>query len=302
MLCAVSVDLDEVGCYRALHGLWAHGEGANAVYDVALERIAAWAAALDLPLSLFAIGRDLERSRSAERLREMAEAGHEVENHSFGHRYDLTRLSRPAIAAEVRRGADAIEAATGRRPEGFRAPGYSISDELLDALCDEGVRFDASVFPCAGYYAAKLAAMAGTSLRGRQTAAVVGDPRVALAPADPYRPGRPWFEHGERPLVELPIAVTRRMRLPVIGTALTVAGEGGARRLARGVVGRPLVSLELHGIDFLDDTDGLADLVGHQPDVRIPAADKQRRVSAAIDVLRDAGYRFVTLATAAQRF
>jgi peptidoglycan-N-acetylglucosamine deacetylase len=298
--CAVSVDLDEIGCYRALFGLSPVEAGQHAVYDVALERIAAFAQHERIPLSFFAIGRDLERCRAADRLvAALVEAPHLVENHSWAHRYDLSQLSRPAIAAEVRRGADAIEAVTGRRPRGFRAPGYCISDHLLDALVDEGVRFDSSVFPCPSYVAVKTAAMLGLRARGRSTAAILSDPRVVLAPADPYRPGRPWFRRGERDLVELPIAVTQKLRLPLIGTALSLAGRRGAGLLTRAAIGRPVVSLELHGLDFLDEADGLSDLAPHQRDLHVPHAEKRARLGTAIAELRAAGYAFVTAAHAA---
>ena len=304
LIAAVSVDLDEIGCYRAIHGLPVRQDAAaHAVYDLALERIAAFADAHALPLSVFVVGWDLMRERSAEGLRALSRrAGVEVENHSFSHPYELSRLSRVAIAAEVRRGAEAIAGVVDRRPIGFRAPGYMVSDVLFDALVDEGVAFDASVFPCPTYQAAKLGALAVGALRRRPSASIVGEAGgMARAPADPYRPGRPWYRRGARPLLELPMAVTRRGRLPLIGTAATLAGERGARGLARGCVGRPLVSLELHGIDFLDEGDGLSDLVGHQPDVRIRVADKVRRLGGVVTTLRDAGYRFETLAEAARR-
>lgn len=323
-LAAVSVDLDEIGCYRAIHGLPVRQDAAaHAVYDLALPRIEAFADELGLPLTVFAIGRDLERPESAEALRALwlrsrsrharsggASSGRassggavlEVENHSFSHRYDLSRLSTTAIADDVRRGAEAIGAVVDRRPEGFRAPGYMVSDALFDALVGEGLAFDASVFPCPAYQAAKLGALALGALTGRPSAAIVGEVGAMVrAPAAPYRPGRPWWSRGERSILELPVAVTRATRLPLIGTAAVLAGERGARWLARGCVGRPLVSFELHGIDFLDVGDGLDDLAAHQPDVRIPVATKRRRLATVVTTLRDAGYRFSTLAEAARR-
>jgi hypothetical protein len=287
-LCAVSVDLDEVGEYRGLHGAPARDVGAHAVYDCALPRLSAFARAQRLPLTLFAIGRDLTRDRSASALRALSNE-HVVENHSFGHRYDLVRAPAAAVTAEIVEGAAAIEAVTDRRPEGFRAPGYTTSAALFDALRAAGVRFDASLFPCPAYYLAKLGALTRLGLRGRDSRAIVGSPAVMLARSEPHRLGSLW---------ELPIAVTRRLRLPFIGTALTLAGKVGARWLARGCIGRSLVSLELHGIDFLDAGDGLDDLVGLQPDVRIASGDKQQSIAAAIGVLRHAGYRFVTLSAA----
>ena len=67
-------------------------------------------------------------------------------------------------------------------------------------------------------------------------------------------------------------------------------------------VGEPLVNLELHGIDVLDEDDGLEALRPHQPDVRVPRDRKLEALHAAVEVLRDAGYSFVTLREAAGAF
>jgi hypothetical protein len=299
-LCALSIDLDAIGEYRRLHGLDDRPEGAQAVYDVALARAEAFARSEGLALTFFAVGCDLDRPESAERLAAAVRRGHLVENHSQGHRYDLTALSPDDIDGEVARAQERIASLTGRRPRGFRAPGYAVSDVLFDALERHGLAFDSSVFPSAPYYLAKAAARSWIGLSGRSSAARLDSPAVLLAPRDPYRPGRPWHRRGERSFVELPITVTRPGGLPFIGTALTLAGAVGARLLARLVVGRELVNLELHAIDFLDACDGLDDLVGHQPDVGLPVGLKQRAIGAALDVLRAAGYRFTSLAEAAE--
>jgi hypothetical protein len=294
-LCAVSVDLDGIDCYRALHGLPTRDQGRHAVYDVALGRLWDFARAEALPLTSFAIGRDLERARSAAMLRDLARDGHPVENHTWSHRYDLLTQDRDVLIDEVGLGQSAIEAVTDRRPRGFRAPGYAVDDRLLDVLEAEGMAFDASVFSCPPYYLAKAAVMAWMLLMGRRSAARLDDVRVLAAPARPYRPGRPWHRPGDRALVEIPMTVTRGVRAPFIGTSLCMAGARGARWLARACVGLPMVSLELHAIDLLDAGDGLEDLTAHQPDVRIAWARKREALVSALAVLRDAGYRFVTL-------
>ena len=301
-LCAVSVDLDEIPFYRQIHGLDGAGAAADhAVFDVALPRLAELAQALSIPLTLFVIGETVSRRENKDKLRSMAAAGHEIGNHSLGHRYDLTRLPEDVMKAEVEGAQRAIEEAVGVRPVGFRAPGYTITDALFRLLEEVGFLYDSSVFPCPAYWALKGSAMSLIRLRGRRSHSVLDTPKVLLAPRRPYRIGHPYWVRGEGPL-ELPIQVTPGPRLPFFGTAITAAGPRGARWLSRMVVGEPLVNIELHGIDVLSESDGLAPLAKHQHDLKIPLARKLESLTAVVDTLRAAGYGFVRLDQAARAF
>lgn len=298
-LASVSVDLDEIPNYFEIHGLGEPtGPAATLVYDVALMRLRAMAAAGRFPLTLFTIGSDVSRKEAREGLRAAAAEGHEIANHSLDHRYDLVRLGRAEITRQIEEGARVIEEATGQRPVGFRAPGYTISDEVFDVLRELDVDYDSSVFPCPAYFAAKTAAIGAIALRGRQSRSIVDTPKVLLAPTRPYRIGTPYWRRGEG-LLEIPVQVTRGLRLPFIGTSVTLAGPSRARLLAKMCVGEPLVNLELHGIDVLGAEDGLEALRPHQPDVRVPHTRKLDAVLAAVEELRSAGYTFVTMREAA---
>jgi peptidoglycan-N-acetylglucosamine deacetylase len=292
-LCSISVDLDEIPNYFAIHGLPPpQGRGATAVYDVALGRLERFASAHGLPLTLFAIGSDLTRSGSASGLRWMSKLGHEVANHTLDHLYDLTRRSRGQMTEQVSGGIEAIHRAAGVRPTGFRAPGYTVTDSLFDVLAECGVAYDSSVFPCPPYYLAKVAAMGLIRLRGRESRSVLDTPTVLTAPTRPYRVGRPYHRRGSG-VLELPIQVTRYLRLPFFGTTLTLAGASRARWLTQLVIGEPFVNLELHGIDVLDASDGLEELRGHQVDVRVDHGSKLEALGAVVEMLRGAGYGFV---------
>lgn len=294
-LASISVDLDEIPNYYEIHGLpRPEGEHATLVYDVALDRLRDLADGGDFPLTLFTIGSDLARPEAREGLRDAADDGHEIANHSLDHRYDLVRLGRDEIARQVEEGARAVEAAVGARPVGFRAPGYTITDEVFDVLSELGVSYDASVFPCPAYWAAKTAAITGIALRGRTSRSVVDTPKVLLSPTRPYRVGRPYWTRGEG-MLEIPVQVTKGLRLPFIGTSVTLAGANKARLLARMCAGEPVVNLELHGIDVLDADDGLEDLRPHQVDVRVPHTRKLDAIMAVVEELRGEGYTFVTM-------
>lgn len=300
-LACVSVDLDEIPCYTAIHGLpELDGDRAHAIYRRALPRLESFFGDHRIPATFFAIGRDTDVGDNGAALARLRGSGHEIASHSQSHHYDLTRRGRDELRREVLEAQDAIERATGARPRGFRAPGYTVTDTLLEVLVEAGLSWDSSVFPCPAYWSAKAGALGLIRARGRQSRSILDDPRVLTAPADPYRIGTPYWKRGDG-LVELPIGVTRDVtgRLPFIGTSVVLAGTRGARALARLASGRVLVNLELHGIDLADaQLDGLEQLAPHQPDLRVPASKKSAALSAAVERLRDDGYRFVTLSDA----
>lgn len=307
--CAISIDLDGVGCYYRIHGLGAHPpELEHVILERALPRAAKLFARRGIHVTWFVVGRDADadaalpdrapRAANAQRLRALVEHGDELGNHSYSHPYELARLPPDIVDGEIAGCDRVLRAISGKSVRGFRAPGYDVSPAMLEALARRGYRYDSSVFPAPGYYAAKAAVMAALALAKRPSGAVLTDPRALTAPADPYRPAMdaPW-RRGQAPLVELPVAVTRWARLPAIGTSLIVAPEPVRRRLVAAMARRAFFNFELHGIDFADaELDGIpGELVARQPDLRIPIAEKLARLEAILDQL-ERGWSLATLA------
>lgn len=306
--CAISIDLDAVGCYYRIHGLGAPpAELEHVVFERAVPRAARLFASRGVNVTWFVVGRDADaalpvadrasRGANAGRLRALAEHGDELGNHSYSHPYELARLAPAEVDAELDGCDRVLRAITGAPPRGFRAPGYDLSPAMLDGLARRGYRYDSSVFPAPGYYAAKAAVMGMLALVGRPSGAVMTNPRALAAPPEPYRPAMdaPW-RRGQAPVVELPVAVTPWLRLPAIGTSLIVAPHAIRSRIIAAMARRPFFNFELHGIDFVDaEQDGIpGELVARQPDLRIPVADKLARLGALLDQLAD-GWTFATL-------
>lgn len=305
-LAAISVDLDEIGCYSSIYGLdEPTGDAARAIYLHAIPRYEALFDELDLRATFFTIGRDLEVDGNAEIIQRLHASGHEIANHTFGHRYDFSRLSRAQMSHEVAAGASAIERVTGQAPAGFRAPGYTIGDTTFEVLSELGVSYDSSVFPCPAYFGAKAAAITSIGIRaklgrGNPSHSIIDTPKMLSAPADPYRVGDPYWNVGDG-LLEMPIGVTRFGRLPFIGTSVVLPQSAVADGLARAMVGRPFVNLELHGIDASDGAiDGIGELAGRLPELKRSAEHKLQNLRVVVRRLEAAGYRFVTLETAAK--
>lgn len=301
-LAVVSVDLDEIPCYTRIHGLEPPPEEASrVVYRKAIPRFERLFERLGIKATFFAIGRDLDDEENRKSIVRLYQQGHEIANHSANHLYDFTRRDRDTIRKEIREGAQVIEEVTGKKPSGFRAPGYTITDTVFRELEEIGARYDSSVFPCPAYYAAKAFAIAAIRLSGSRSHSIVDTPFALTCPTEPYRVGFPYYRRGHG-LLELPVGVTPSVsgRLPFIGTTLVLAGRRGSAILTRFMSAKRFINLVLHGIELADaDQDGLGFLEKQQIDLRRPWKDKQEALLSAIEVLQKANYRFVTLAQAA---
>lgn len=96
---------------------------------------------LALPLTVFVTGRIFhERPEAVHALAALPAIEFGV--HAYSH-----RLGAGDQRDEIRRGIDAYRAFFGREPRGYRAPQGRIRGEDLTTLRDEGIAYDASIFP-----------------------------------------------------------------------------------------------------------------------------------------------------------
>lgn len=294
-LANVSIDLDGLGCYHAIHGLTDHADP-TAIYRVALPRFLDMLDGLgNVRATLFVIASDLEHREVGASLRRAIEAGHEVASHSWRHPYNLRDWSERGIDEEIATAEELLEQHLGVRPVGFRTPGYNVDTRIVRILAERGYRYDSSVFPCPPYYAAKAAVMGAMALTGRPSGSAMTDPAALTAPLHPYRPSRWNFARpGDRkhslPLWEIPVGVTRLGRAPVIGTTIGACGPRTARALYKAFrLGQRTLQVEFHGIDFMDaDDDAIHPALAKvQPDVRRSVADKRAAYEAFLGPMRD---------------
>jgi polysaccharide deacetylase family protein (PEP-CTERM system associated) len=78
-------------------------------------------------------------------VRRIAAEGHEVASHTDLHK-KLWSLPRQEVAKELTQSRESLEHVTGTRVLGVRAPNFSISDEVLDAMAEAGYWYDSSFF------------------------------------------------------------------------------------------------------------------------------------------------------------
>ncbi len=84
-------------------------------------------------------------------VREAAARGHEVASHGYGHRL-VYEQGRDDFYEDVRRARLLLEDIAGVRVTGYRAPGFSTTEQtpwFFGALAEAGYQYDSSVFPAA---------------------------------------------------------------------------------------------------------------------------------------------------------
>lgn len=82
-------------------------------------------------------------------LHEAAALGHDIASHGNSHQI-ICSISRAKFREDIRAAKAAIEDVTGRSIHGYRAPGFSITQETswaFEEIIEAGYSFDSSVFP-----------------------------------------------------------------------------------------------------------------------------------------------------------
>ena len=145
-IASLSLDLDNKWSYMKTHGDkgW---EAFPSYLDVICPRVIDIFAQRDIKITFFVVGQDAALKKNHNALRSLAEAGHEIGNHSFHHEPWLHLYTPDQIAEELQRAQDSIGEATGYRTVGFRGPGFSVTPTVVETLDRMGYAYDCSTFP-----------------------------------------------------------------------------------------------------------------------------------------------------------
>jgi protoporphyrinogen oxidase len=285
----LSLDLDDLWSYLKIRGdsSW---RDLPSFLDVVVPRVLRFLDDRHQPITWFVVGKDATVPGNRRLLASIADAGHEIANHSYSHEPWLHRYAPEQLDHELTLAERAIEDATGRHPNGFRGPGFSLSTDVLLALERRGYRYDASTFPTFIGPVARAFYFRNADLTPEEQAErafAFGAFREGTRPLTPYR----WQLATER-LVEVPVTTMPLLRTPIHMSYLVFLAEHSpvvargylatALRLCRWMGVAP--SLLLHSHDFIGCDDVSA--MSFFPGFRLPGEAKRRVVAQCIDLLR----------------
>ncbi len=287
---SLSLDLDNQWSYMKTHGD-AGWEAFPSYLDAVVERVLPRLARHGLRITVFVVGQDAALAKNHAALRAIADAGHEVGNHSFHHEPWLHERSRDEVSDELARAEDAIADATGRRPRGFRGPGFSLGPDVLRTLVERGYLYDCSTFPtflgplARLYYFRQTRGLSDDERHKRRN--LFGNLSDGLRPIDPYL----WDVDG-RALLEIPVTTMPVARAPIhMSYLLYLVGKSEA--LARAYLRATIASLAaagvepsflLHPLDFVSG-DVVRELAFF-PGMGLPTERKLAWFDEVIDALR----------------
>lgn len=285
---SLSLDLDNKWAYLKTHG---HPDWASSAsyLDRVVERFTALMKPRGIRMTVFVVGRDAADPGNHAALQQLVREGHEIGNHSFLHEPWLHQYSREELVAEFDKAEQAILAATGQRPTGFRGPGFSFSADVLNLMAERGYHYDCSTFPTFLGPLARAVYFLKSGLNRKERkkrGALFGSISDGFRPLKPYR----WKTAGQ-PLLEIPVTTMPLFRVPIHASYILFLARWSewlaqayfrtAMWLCRWTGVQP--SILLHPLDVLgcDDDQELSFF----PAMDLPSEKKIRVMAAMLDCL-----------------
>ena len=212
-IASLSLDLDNQWSYMKTHGDigW---ETFPSYLDIVIPRVLDFLKDRNLKITFFIVGQDAALEKNHNALRLLTEAGHEVGNHSFNHEPWLHQYSEESVESEITKTEEQIERVTGKKPIGFRGPGYSLSETVLRVLFRHGYLYDASTLPtflgplARAYYFFTTKLAPEEKNKRKQ---LFGGVRDGIRPIRSYK----WHLGGvNNSLIEIPVTTMPIFRIP----------------------------------------------------------------------------------------
>src|SRR5215204_3047931 len=286
-IASLSLDLDNKWSYMKTHGD-AGWESLPSYLDVCVPRVLEFLKERDLQITFFIVGQDAALDKNAEAIGQIAEAGHEIGNHSFRHEPWLHLYSKQELTEEFEKTENALEKVTGQIPKGFRGPGYSLSPTVLEVLAERDYEYDCSTLPtyiaplARAYYFFKSPEMSDEEREKRKK--LFGKFSDGFQSLKPYR-----WQIGEKSLTEIPVTTLPLFKTPIHASYviyLSTFSKAVAKTYWRTALemckltGTEL-SLLLHPLDFLSGDD--APELKFFPAMNLPVEKKLEFLSEILD-------------------
>ena len=250
----ISIDVDTLSSIYKGRGCTRSGGYTFVELRQGLETIDHFFHSYPIKTTLFMVGNDFLFFENHPAIKAMHRSGHEFANHSMTHPQGFRWLSAKEKAEEITKMGGICEEITGKRPVGFRSPGWNIDDSVIPVLQKLGYRYDSSVFPTFLMPLMKFSHWASMYTQVKSDRTTMGMWRYMFAPIKPYQTSQSTLARsGESNLIEFPVSVTPVLRVPFFATLLLFTGIWFYKNLYRRIRQNNLpIHFQMHLSDFVD--------------------------------------------------
>lgn len=300
---AVSSDIDTLHSIYQGHGLRA-SQYSYVELRMGLENFSAFLEPFGIKATLFMVGEDFLVRENHDAIRAVVRSGHEIANHTHTHAQGFRLLPPVDQEHEIAAMEAACVDVAGRKPVGFRSPGWNMGDSAAAILQRRGYLYDSSVHPMSLTPLFKFLHWWNTPSRAPADRSTLGEWSYMFAPLRPYRSERGRLARpGSNGLVEFPLTVVPVLRGPFWATFLLATGLDVFRASYRALksLGYP-IQYQFHLSDFVDYDH--PDLQGQVPrptdgvyipkSLMMPRSVKEPLFRAALEMIA-CDYSFSTL-------
>jgi hypothetical protein len=222
---AISCDVDTLASIYKGYGLRRPRGYTYAELRMGLENFCRFLEPFGIKATLFMVGDDFCQPQNVSYIKAVDTEGHEIANHTLTHVQGFRRLSPEEKESEIVGMEEICQQVIGKRPVGFRSPGWNVGDDVLPILKRQGYLYDSSVFPSLLNPLLKFLhwrSMRDLSGGDRTT---LGAWRYMFAPTQPYHTAEKSLgRRGNGGLVEFPVTVVPIVRLPFFATFQLATG------------------------------------------------------------------------------
>mgnify|MGYP001189345813 CR=1 FL=1 len=237
----------------------------DAAFTRGVDRILDLGNKLNIPITFFLIGKDLENKKNFEIIRRISDHENvEIANHSYNHLFNFGSRNEQVIYDEIYKSHELIFKCTQKESKGFISPTWSVSKNVIKNLIKLNYSYDTSFFKSIYLYPAVLKIVASHILKKKfKKAFQIMNRRDYLIPFKyDYEP---FFINSQMKIVsnnekesilEMPMPLINYLNPPIWHTAGYVFGWEYIKKKLKKILERnkPFFYL-IHPADFLDQND-----------------------------------------------
>ena len=237
----------------------------DATFTRGVDRILNLGDKLNIPITFFLVGKDLENKKNYEIIRKISDNDNvEIANHSYNHLFNFGSRNEQITYDEIYKSHELIFKCTGKEAKGFISPAWAVSKNVIKNLIKLDYTYDTSFFKSIYLYPVILKIIAShIAKRKFKKAFQIMNRRDYLIPFK-YE-YEPFFINSEmkktsnkqnESILEMPMPLINNLNPPIWHTAGYVFGWDYMQKKLQKILNRnkPFFYL-IHPADFLDQND-----------------------------------------------